>query len=101
MGELADLGGQIGLVHLLERARHDAADEHPGYELGDRRRVAADRPGEDLHLGAEGGEPLGYLDHVNIEAAGVAGTRLVERGRMDAERGDPSWTAKGQRGHSC
>jgi hypothetical protein len=101
VGELAHLGGQVGLVHLLEWARHHATDQHPGDELRQRRRVPADGPGEYLHLGTEGREPLGHLDNVNVEAAGVTSARLVERGRMDAERGDPSWTAKWQRGHSC
>jgi hypothetical protein len=100
-GELAHLAGQVGFVQLLEGARHDAADEHPGNELGQWRGVPADRPGEDLDLGAPLREPLGDLDHVNVQSARVAGARLVERGRMDAERGDPPWTANGQRRHRC
>ena len=100
-GELADLAGQVGLVQLLEGAGHDAAHEHPGNELGQRRGVPADRPGEDLDLGAPLREPLGDLDYVDVQSARVAGARLVERGRMDAERGDPPWNANGQRGHRC
>ena len=99
--ELAYLRGQVVLVELLERARRHAADQHAGGELGQRRRVPADRAGEDLHLGAARGEPLGHLDDVNVQAAGVASARLVERGRVDAERGDPSRKAVRQAGHSC
>src|ERR1700759_4631356 len=46
-------------------------------------------PGEDLDLGAAGGHPLRHLDHVNVESTGIAGSGLVERRRMNADRRDP------------
>ena len=57
-GELADLAGQVVLVQLLERAGGDAADGHARRQLGQRRRVPADRPGEDVYLDAASREPL-------------------------------------------
>ena len=78
-GELADLGGQVGLVKLLERAGDDAADQDTGGDLGQRRGVPADRPGEDVDFDAAGREPFGHLDDVHVQAARVTGARLVER----------------------
>src|SRR5262249_31717696 len=49
----------------------------------------ADRAGEDLHLDAAPGQLPGRLDHVDVEPAGVAGARLVERGGVHADRRDP------------
>jgi len=78
-GELAYLCGQVLLVELLERASGHAADQDPWDQLGQRRRVTADRPGEDLNLAAAGGKPLGNLDNVDVQASGVASARLIER----------------------
>ena len=90
-GELAELGGQVGLVQLLERARLHMPDEYPGHQFAHRGGVAGDRPGEDLHLYAAGGHALGDLDDVDVEAARVAGARLFQRRGMDADGRDPPW----------
>src|SRR6185437_4182368 len=70
-GELADLGGQVGLVELLERAGDDAADQDTGSDLGQRRGVPADSPGEDVDFDAAGREPFGHLDDVYVQTACV------------------------------
>jgi hypothetical protein len=51
-GERADLAGQVVLVELLERPGHHVADQHARHQLDQRRRVRADRAGEDLDLDA-------------------------------------------------
>jgi hypothetical protein len=71
--------GQVLLVKLLERPRHHAMDKHARRELRERRCVTANRAGEDLHLGTARREPLSDLDNVNVQPAGVASARLVER----------------------
>jgi hypothetical protein len=53
-------------------------DQHAGGQLGDRRRIPRHGPGEDLHLGAPLGQPLGHLNDVDVEAPCVAGARLIE-----------------------
>ncbi len=88
-GERADLAGQGVLVEFLERAGHHVADEHAGYQLHRGRRFRADRAGEDLDLDAAAGQLLGHLDHVDVEAARVAGARLVERRGVHADGRDP------------
>ena len=87
--ERADLPGQRVLVEFLERPGHQVPDQHPGCELQHGRGVPADRAGEDLHLDAAPGQLPGHLDHVDVEPAGVAGARLVERGGVHADRRDP------------
>ena len=61
-GELAQLAGQVGLVQVLERAGRQG-----------------DRAGEDLHFNATLGKAAGDLDNVDIQAARVACSRLLER----------------------
>ena len=78
-GELADLAGQFRLVELFERAGDDAAHEHTGCEFGQRRCVTAHGARENFYLGAELGEPPGYLHDVDVQAASVTGAWLVER----------------------
>jgi len=77
--EVADLSRDVGLVELLERARRHVPDQYARGQLGDRRGVTGDGTGEDLDLGAAGGQPLRHLDHVDVQASGVAGSWLVER----------------------
>src|SRR6202000_1305540 len=72
--EVADLGGDVRLVQLLERAGRHVPDQHSGGQLGDRRGVPGNRAGEDLHLGATGGQSLRHLDHVDVETPGIAGS---------------------------
>ena len=97
--ELAQLGGQVGLVQLLERAGRDVPDQHAGHQLGDGRRIAGHRPGEDLDLHAAAGQPLGDLDHVDIQAPGVAGAWLFKRRGMDTDGRDPPGEAS-RHGHA-
>jgi hypothetical protein len=67
------------LVQFLERPGHHVPDKHSRREGYRRRDVLAHRPGEDLHLDITFGELSRDLDHIDIEPAGVPGTRLVER----------------------
>ncbi len=98
-GELAQLGGQVGLVEFLERPGDHVPDQHAGSQLGDRRRVPADRAGEHLDLDAAGGQALGHLDDVHVQAAGIAGSWLVKRRRVDADGRDPPGEAS-RHGHA-
>ena len=69
------------------------ADQYARRQLGDLRLIAGYRPGEDVDLDAPLGESLGDLDHVNVEAARVAGPWLLERRRVNADGRDPPWIA--------
>jgi hypothetical protein len=78
-GQGAQLGRQVLLGQPLERTGGDVAHGDARRELDDGRQVAAGGAGEDLHLDAEGGQPLAGLDDVDVHATGVAGARLLER----------------------
>ena len=97
--EVAQLGGQVALVEILERAGRHVPDEHAGHELGDRGRIPRHRAGEDVDLDAAGRHPLGDFDHINIQAAGVAGAWLLERRGMNADGRDPPGVAS-RHGHT-
>jgi hypothetical protein len=92
-GELAELTRQIVLVQVLERACGQVPDQDARRELGHLRLVAGNGPGEDVHLDAARGESLGDLDHIDVKAACVAGSRLFKRRSMNADGGYPPWLA--------
>ena len=78
-GEVAELGGQVGLVQVLERPGRQVPDQDAGGQLRHRRHVAGDRAGENVHLDATGGQDPGHLDDINIEATRVTGAGLLKR----------------------
>jgi len=78
-GELAQLTWKIRFVEVLEWARGQVPYEHSGSQLGDLRLISGDGPGEDVNLDAPLGQALGYLDDVDVQAAGIASTWLLKR----------------------
>ena len=88
--EVAQLRGQVLLGQAVERTAGHVLDQYPRGHLDARRQVAGRGAGEDLDRDARLGHPAGHLDDVDVHPAGVAGARLVQRGRVDRENGDPA-----------
>jgi hypothetical protein len=78
VGEGAQLGGEVLFGQSLVRSGVDVPDEDAGGEFDTGRQAAGGGPGEDLHLDALGGQALGELDDVDVHAAGIAGSGLVQ-----------------------
>ena len=77
-GEMTQLGREVGLVEILERAGRHVPDLHAGHDLSDGGRVTRHRAGEDIDLDTAGSHQLGDLYHVHIQAPGVTGAWLFE-----------------------
>ena len=77
--ERAEQRWQVFLRHRLERPSRDVPHEDTGCELDGGGQRAGGGPGEDLDLDTEVGQAAGGLDDVDVHAAGVAGSGLVER----------------------
>ena len=90
VGERAQVGGQVLLRQVLERSGDHMPDQYPGGHLDAGGQVTGGGPGEHLDLDPGLGEPAGDLDDVDVHAARVAGTRLVQRGGVYGEYGDPA-----------
>ena len=66
------------------------ADQHARVHLDRRRQVAGRGPGEDLDRDAGVGQPLGRLDHVDVQAAGVAAAGRVQRRGVHRQHRHPA-----------
>ena len=81
------------------RARSGLDVDQPGAvpELLDLGTPLVPRAGEDVHLDAARRQALGRRPDEDVHPAGVARTRLVERGRVQADHGDPRLIADRRR----
>jgi hypothetical protein len=79
LGERTQLAGKVFLGQSLERPGDDVADVDPGRQLRLDRQAAIGHPGEDLDLDASACEPLGDLDNVDVQAARIACSWLLQR----------------------
>jgi hypothetical protein len=77
--EHAQLTRQLALGQALERAGVDVAHRDPVVHRQDRVELRRGGAREDVDLDARRGQAPGELDHVDVEATGVAGAGLVQR----------------------
>jgi len=79
LGEGAQLAGKVFLAQAFEGSGDDVADVDTWRQLCLHRKGAIGLAGEDLDLDAALGQALGDLDDVDVQAACIAGSWLLER----------------------
>ncbi len=86
--EHAQLSGQLLLGQPLERPGGHVPHDHTVVERDDGRQPRARGTRKHVDLDALACQAPGQLDDVDVQAAGVAGARLVERGGVQADHRD-------------
>lgn len=86
--EFVDEGLMVPFRDGLGRAGVEEPQRDAGGQVDDGGHIGGRSSGENVHRVPERGEGFGLMPHDHVHAAGIARTRFVARGRVQADEGD-------------